>query len=266
VEGIALMMPDPSSGRPTDFSVVIPAFNEARRLPESLARLQRYLSTYPGRSEVIVADDGSADETAAVVREWMRRWPALRLVELEHRGKGSAVRAGVLAASGTLIAIADADFSMPPEEFDQFVATLRGDYDLAIGSREAPGARRYDEPQHRHVMGRVFNKFVQVMLLPGLEDTQCGFKCMRREVAHDLCREQTIEGWGYDVELLYIAAQRQYRICEVPVSWYFVRDSRVHPIRDTLTMVRDVLRIRANSRRGCYAGETVRNKDVSMVR
>ncbi|HLZ21096.1 MAG TPA: dolichyl-phosphate beta-glucosyltransferase [Ktedonobacterales bacterium] len=240
-----------------EISIVIPAFNEARRLPESIARLKAYQATRPRIGEVIVVDDGSTDGTSSVVEGLAREWPMLRLVRAAHRGKGGAVRVGVLEAAGTYIALADADFSMPVEQFDRFSAPALGAYDIAIGSREAPGARRFDEPGYRHLMGRGFNALVRVVLLPGIQDTQCGFKCMRRDVAIDLCQHQTIDGWGFDVELLYIARLRGYRVVEVPVSWYYAPGSRVNPIRDTVTMVRDVLTIRRNGKRGCYDIQTV---------
>ena len=244
-------MKDTSKPRPA-LSIVIPAYNEAARLPDSLATVRRYLATLPYPCEVVVADDGSTDSTQGVIKRLMRNWPALRLVSGPHTGKGGAVRAGVLAATGDYIALADADFSMPVKEFDRFKPDLFGTYDVAIGSREAPGARRYDEPFHRHLMGRVFNALVQLMLLPGIQDTQCGFKCLRGAVAHELCQQQTITGWGFDVELLYIARKRGYSIREVPISWYYMPGSRINPLRDTLTMLRDILTIRANGKRGLY--------------
>lgn len=244
-------MTESATGTPS-LSLVIPAFNEAQRLPESFTQLKTYAAERPQIVEIIVVDDGSADATGEVVKQWARDWPLLRLVQGEHSGKGGAVRGGVLAATGDYIALADADFSMPVEEFDRFSIAALGRYDVAIGSREAPGARRFNEPGYRHLMGRVFNALVRALLLPGIQDTQCGFKCLRREVATDLCRHQTIDGWGFDAELLYIARLRGYHIIEVPIPWYYVRGSRVNPIRDTVTMVRDVLTIRRNGTRGCY--------------
>lgn len=234
-------------------SVVIPAFNEASRLPTSLAQLRAYLDGRRERCEVIVVDDGSTDETAEVVADWSRRWPAVRLVRGQHRGKGAAVREGVLAAKGTYVALADADFSMPAGEFERFRQLIVEPGDIAIGSREAKGARRIGEPAYRHIMGRVFNSLVRALLLPGILDTQCGFKYLRREVAVELCRQQTIDGWAFDVELLYMARLRGYRAREVPISWYYMSGSRVRPLRDTIAMVRDVLTIRFNGVRGRYA-------------
>lgn len=233
-------------------SLVIPAFNEAARLPLSLDRLHAYLTQLSHPSEVIIVNDGSTDDTAAVVRERIRDWPALRLIDGPHQGKGGAVRAGVLAATGDYVAFADADFAMPAAELGRFGPAIGTGCDIAIGSREVPGAQRFGEPAHRHLMGRVFNQLVQMLLLPGIEDTQCGFKVFRRDVGVDLCQHQTIEGWGFDVELLVIARLRGYRICEVPIPWHFIPGSRIHPVRDTANMVRDVLRVRANARRGVY--------------
>src|SRR5262249_14236408 len=156
------------------------------------------------------------DSTASVVRSWMGRWHALRLIQARRQGKGGAARAGALAAQGDWIYLADADFSVPIEELPRFLTKSRNE-DLRIGSREAPGAQRYGEPYFRHLMGRVFNLIVRTLLIPGISDTQCGFKLIRREVARDLCLHQTIPGWTFDVELLYIARLRGYSIREIPV-------------------------------------------------
>jgi dolichyl-phosphate beta-glucosyltransferase len=235
-------------------SIVIPAYNEATRLPITLPTLRAFLDQERIAAEVIVVDDGSADGTAAFVQDYARKWGSLRLVGGQHQGKGGAVRMGVLASQGDYVALADADFSMPASELNRFAPSLVGPYDLAIGSREGAASRRIGEPAYRHLMGRVFNKIVQVLLLPGIEDTQCGFKLIRGEVARELCERQTITGWGFDVELLYIARRQGYRIREVSITWYYVEGSRIHPIRDTISMLRDVLRIRCNGRKALYSG------------
>jgi len=240
-----------SATRP-ELSIVIPAYNEARRLPESFARLYDFLQRQPFLTEVIVVDDGSEDSTAAVVRAWTGRWHALRLIEQPHAGKGAAVRAGALAAQGDWIFFADADFSMPVQELALFSPTRDRETDLLISSREAPGAQRIGEPVYRHLMGRAFNFAVRSLLVRGVSDTQCGFKRMRREVALDLFLHQTVSGWGFDVELLYIAQQRGYTIREAPITWYYKAGSKVNPVRDTLSMARDLLTIKRNARAGVY--------------
>ncbi|HEX9067490.1 MAG TPA: glycosyltransferase [Ktedonobacterales bacterium] len=234
-------------------SCVIPAFNEASRLPESLPPLRAWADAQSWAYEVLVVDDGSADDTAGVVTRMAREWAQLRLVRGPHQGKGGAVRAGVLAAQGQHVALADADFSMPAKEFSRFLVPPAADCDVALGSREAPGAMRFSEPGYRHIMGRVFDRLVQVAVLPGIEDTQCGFKLMRHAVAVDLCQHQTLTGWGFDVELLVIARERGYSLCEVPIPWHYMAGSRVNPIRDTLTMVADVAHVWRNRRAGIYA-------------
>lgn len=234
-------------------SIVIPAFNEAARLPESLAHLRAYLDGRHEPYEVLVVDDGSSDATAEVVAGLAAVWSDLRLIRAPHSGKGGAIREGVLAACGEYVMLADADFSMPVEQLACFDPAVLGAYDIAIGSREVAGARRIGEPTYRHVMGRVFNWLVQALLLPGIQDTQCGFKCLRRVVAEELCARQTIEGWGFDPELLFVARLRQYAIREVPITWRYVPGSKIHPVRNTLTMFADVLRIRLNEALGRYA-------------
>jgi len=239
---------------PADFllSIVIPAYNEELRLPETLAQLRMYAAKQPYRVEVMVVDDGSEDGTVQVVEAAAATWPDLRLLRLAHAGKGHAIQQGFLAASGDLLFMCDADLSMPIEQLAQFVAATQDGLDVAIGSREAPGAVRYGEPARRHLMGRVFNWLVRHLVLPGIQDSQCGFKCFRREVARDLASCQKITGWGFDVELLSIARKRGYRMQELPISWYYKASSRIHPIRDTIYMTRDLLEVRRNHRAGCY--------------
>jgi glycosyltransferase involved in cell wall biosynthesis len=240
------------ASRPITLSIIIPAYNEARRLPVSLRQLRAWLDEQPYVAEVIVVDDGSSDDTADVARASMTGWSALSLLSATHAGKGAAVREGTLAARGDWVAFADADFSMPVSELERLRSVAAETGAVAIASREAPGARRYGEPWYRHVMGRVFNRLVQVLLLPGIQDTQCGFKCMPREIAVTLCNQQTISGWGFDVELLAIARRHHFAIREVPIPWYYMANSRVRLARDTVSMLREVFAIRANLRNGRY--------------
>jgi len=233
-------------------SVIVPAYNEERRLLHSLRRIVGYLGKQEYTSEVIVVDDGSEDGTARVVEEMMAELPILSLIRTEHRGKGHAVKRGMLAGRGEYLFICDADLSMPIEELYKFLPPVLEGYDVAIGSREIPGARRYDEPSYRHFMGRVFNWMVRLFAVPGFEDTQCGFKCFKREAARDVFSYQTMDGWGFDVEVLFIAQKRGYKIVEVPIDWYYSANSRVHPIRDSIGMFSEVLKIRLNDWRGVY--------------
>ena len=233
-------------------SIIIPAHNEERRLPGSLEKIVAFLEKQDYRAEVIVVDNGSSDNTSGVVEGFMARYPFISLIREERRGKGLAVKLGMLAARGEYLFLCDADLSMPIEEVAKFLPPQLEDYDVAIASREVEGARRYGEPPHRHLMGRVFNLIVRLLAVRGFQDTQCGFKCFRREVARDIFSRQTMEGWGFDVEVLFIAQKRGYRIVEVPINWYYMANSRVRPIRDSIRMFREVLQVRINDWRGVY--------------
>ena len=240
---------------PPFLSLVIPAYNEAARLPATFDALEAYLDAGSVDAEVIVVDDGSEDATGEVIRARASTWPTLVARTIAHGGKGSAVRAGMLAARGRYVFLCDADLSMPIGDLAMFLPGARDNtYDIAIASREAPGARRYGEPLYRHLMGRVFNALVRRLVLPGIQDSQCGFKCLRGDLARELAAALTVDGWGFDVELLYMARRRGLRIVEIPVAWYYAPNSRIHPLRDAWQMTRDVLAVRANARRGRYDG------------
>lgn len=202
--------------------------------------------------EVLVVDDGSHDRTPEVVKEFSTQYPFIRLLQPGRGGKGHAVRAGMGQAQGEYAFLCDADLAMPITELPKFLPPQRNSYQIAIGSREGAGAVRYNEPGYRHVMGRVFNWVVKVMAVPGFEDTQCGFKCFHCSVIGDLFGNQTINGFGFDVEILYLAQKRGYKIIEVPIHWYYQSESKVHPIKDTLRMVRDIITVRQNDRKGVY--------------
>ncbi len=232
-------------------SLVIPAYNEERRLPDTLPQVLGFLGEQPFSWETLVADDGSADGTAEIVRGFARQEPRLRLLSLEHGGKGYAVRHGMQAARGRFCFLCDADLSVPISDLPRFLPALE-EAEVAIASREAPGAARYQEPAYRHLMGRVYNLMVRLLLLPGIQDTQCGFKGFRREAVGPLFSRQGMGGWGFDVELLYRARRLGYRIVEVPVHWTYGRHSRVHPLRDSWRMARDLLRVRWQAWRHHY--------------
>ncbi len=233
-------------------SIVVPAYNEGRRLPETLPCLVDFVRAQEYSAEVIVVDDGSTDNTANVVEVIARDAPSVRLIRNEHRGKGYAVKTGALAAEGDYVFLCDADLSMPIEEVARFVPPALEEYDVAIGSREVEGARRYGEPGLRHLMGRVFNTLVRLLAVRGFQDTQAGFKCFRRQAARQVFPLQTIKGWGFAVEVLFIAQRRGLRIVEVPIHWYYMNRSRVRPVQDTYNMLREVLKVRLNNWRGRY--------------
>ena len=166
------------------------------------------------------------------------------------KGKALLFNAGCSHAKGEYRFMCDADLSMPVEEIVKFIPPKLQDFDIAIASREAKGAVRYNEPSYRHWGGRGINFLIQTLILPGLNDTQCGFKCFRAEVAEDIFNRQTLMGWSFDIELLYIARHHGYRIVEIPIHWYHFSDSKVSALRDALRMIQDIFRIHANARRG----------------
>ncbi len=232
-------------------SIVIPAYNEERRLPGTLERLHAYLSQQPYAWEIIVVSNASTDATEDVVHEASNGVANLHLICINERGKGIAVKKGALQSRGDFVFLCDADMSMPPTQIETFFEAAVTT-DIVIGSREAPGSVRMGEPSHRHLMGRVFNRLVQWLAVGGLNDTQCGFKLIRREAAQRLCTMQTVNGFGFDVELLYLARKLGYSVHEVPVEWHFDHDTRVRPGVDTVTMVVEVLMIRLRDLMGQY--------------
>jgi len=233
-------------------SIIIPAYNEESRLPRTLRQVFAYLEKQSYTCEVIVVENGSTDRTLQIAHEFASTHPTLHPLREERPGKGNAVRRGMLEARGEYRFICDADLSMPIEEISKFLPPRLKDFDLAIGSREAPGAVRYNEPSYRHWGGRLINYAIQLFILPGLNDTQCGFKCFRAEVAETLFRQQTLMGWSFDIEMLYLARRRGYRLVEVPIQWYYDAESKVNAIRDAFRMVGDIFRIHLNALRGRY--------------
>lgn len=233
-------------------SIIIPAYNEANRLPATLESLRTFINAQTYHVEVMVIENGSRDNTYETALAFCEKFPQLRVLQETQRGKGRAVQRGMLAARGDYRFMCDVDFSMPISEINRFLPPQLIDYDIAMASREAPGARRYNEPNFRHLVGRFYNGLIRACALPGLHDTQCGFKCFRGEVAEEIFRYQTIPGWSFDVEVLFIARQRGYRIVEVPIPWFFNPESKVNVWRDSLRMAIDLGTIRLNHLRGRY--------------
>jgi dolichyl-phosphate beta-glucosyltransferase len=246
----------PCSTQAPSLSIIIPAYNEARRLPRFLQRTVSFLNQRHFRYEIIVVDDGSEDQTAQAVERLAEQWPYVRLIRLRsNMGKGAAVRRGMQAARGTLQLFTDADGATSIEELARLETALAEGADLAIGSR-ALAARN---PQYtvrarwyRSLLGTLFNTIVRLLGVRRIADTQCGFKLFSREVAQDLFSITCVDGYAFDLELLYIARQRGYRIAEVPVNWTDQPGSKVRPWRDGFVMLRELLAIRKREARGHY--------------
>jgi glycosyltransferase involved in cell wall biosynthesis len=236
---------------PPFLSIIIPARNEEIRLPRALGQVFAFLEKQTYTSEVLVVENGSQDRTLAMAREFTGSFPGLRILHEDLPGKGRAVRRGVLEANGQYRMIADADFSMPVDQINRFLPPLCTS-DISIASREAPGARRYNEPGFRHLTGRVYNFWIRSLVLPGLQDTQCGFKCFRDDVAEDIFPRQTLTGWSFDVELLAIARRQGWSIVEIGIPWYYNPGSKINVLHDSSRMFFDLLQIRRNLRRGRY--------------
>jgi glycosyltransferase involved in cell wall biosynthesis len=209
--------------------------------------------SYP--AEVLVVENGSKDRTFEIASEFAKHYPNLSVFQEKQKGKGNAVRLGMLKARGEYRFMCDADLSMPIAELKKFLPPALHDVDIAIASREVQGAVRYNEPYLRHLTGRVFNNLIRLLVLPGLQDTQCGFKCFRAQVAEDIFRYQTLTGWSFDVEVLYIAQRKGYQVREVPIHWHFKADTKISILKDSWKMFLDLLTIRLNASRGLYDHE-----------
>ncbi|HYA00353.1 MAG TPA: dolichyl-phosphate beta-glucosyltransferase [Candidatus Binatia bacterium] len=227
-------------------SVVIPAYNEAGRLPETLRVLRGELDEMGETYEVIVVDDGSRDGTADTALELASGWPRLRVLRLpENRGKGWAVRAGMLAARGDLRLFTDADLSTPFDEVRRLRARLGGPVQVVIASRALPGSRiEVHQPRHRETMGRTYNRLLQVVALPGLHDTQCGFKLFTAEAAVACFEPLRTPRFGFDAEVLLRARRLGWEVAEVPVTWRHAENSRVSPLRDSVATLADLIKLR----------------------
>ncbi len=209
-------------------SIIIPAYNEAERIPQTLLDMDKRLAVAPYTYEILVVNDGSTDNTATVVRNIAKVVKNLKLVDAtENRGKGGTVRQGMLLASGQIRLFTDADNSTSIDQFDQMIPFFKEGYGVVIGSRTEPGAKLDPpEPIYKQIPGKLGNLFIQMLLLPGIRDTQCGFKAFTEEVAKRIFELSRIGGWGFDVEILALAKKMGYRIREVPVHW--VNDTRSH--------------------------------------
>ncbi len=241
---------------PLKLSAIIPAYNEINRLPGYLTQVVDYLERQSLSFEVIIVDDGSTDGTGAMVERFREENANVRLIRLrQNRGKGHAVKTGMLEASGQLRLFADADGATPIAELQQLVRAIEGGADVAVASRALRADTCTVQTRlSRKVIGTLYNFIVRMLAVRGIKDTQCGFKLFSAESAATVFPLQRIEDFGFDVELLFICRKKGYRIVEVPVNWTDVRGTKVKVLRDSVRMFYDVLKIRLNDLRGMYRG------------
>lgn len=238
-------------------SIVIPMYNEKPRIASSVETIRAYLETLQMPYEIIVVDDGSTDGSAAALADV----PDVCVISYQpNRGKGNAVRQGMLAAKGDLVAFSDVDLSAPIEELRKLLDAIESGADIAIGSRALPASQLVvHQPKYRELGGKMLNLVIRALSVKGIHDTQCGFKLFRGEVARRLFAQCILDGWGFDVEVLYLAQRMGYRIAEVPVKWAHSPDSRIHPFRAGLQVIKDLFRIRLHRYQ-------IGNKDASFSR
>ena len=248
-----------------DFSIVIPCYNEEERILSTLNKVVSFMNAYNPSYEVIIVDDGSKDSTVKLVNNYISTRDNIYLIENPHKGKGFAVRTGVLTSEGKYILMSDADLATPIEELKRLLVWIEGNnYDFVIASREGLGAKRSDEPFIRHLMGRVFNLLIRIIVMINFKDTQCGFKLFKGEEARFVFSKLILFGdsaeivkypkvTAFDVEVLVIAKNLGLKVKEVPVAWTYVATKRVSAIRDSLLMLSEIIKIRINDLFGKYS-------------
>lgn len=237
-----------------DLSVIIPAYNEERRLGGTIDKVFSYLQTKPISFEVVVVDDGSQDGTAQVVREKQTSYPNLTLLPNEkNQGKGRAVRQGVLAARGAEVLFSDADLSAPIEEYEKLSPKLKEGYSIVIASRELKESQiKQQHSKHRKTLRKIFNFCVKALTGVGFQDTQCGFKLFTREAVQIIFPKLQVARYAFDVEVLWLANRLNVRACEVPVRWVHKPASQINVLRDGARMFWDIVQIRLNDFKGRY--------------
>jgi len=243
--------------RAPELSVVIPAYNEEKRLGRGLERLRQYFEqecVLPGGVEILVVDDGSTDGTVRVAQEWAARIPYIRLLSNgQNRGKGYSVRHGMLEARGRVALFTDADLSSPIEESKKLLAAIQTGNDVAIGSRAMDRSLIFvHQSRLREIAGIIFNAFVRLFTGLRLQDTQCGFKAFARERSRIIFEQQRVERFGFDPEILFLAKRHGLRTAEVPVRWAHDEATKVHVFSDSLLMFTDLIAIRWNAIVGRY--------------
>ena len=228
-------------------SIIVPAYNEETRLPKTLELINSYLLGKSFLAEVIIVDNASNDKTFAIASDFAHKSPNFRVIQEFTKGKGAAVRTGMLNATGEWRFMCDADLSMPIEQLDRFI-NLVPNFDVAVASREGKGSVRIGEPKSRHLNGRIFNIFTRLYTNIDINDTQCGFKCFSSSVTEILFTKLTTTGWAFDVEILMLAKRYGLRVIEVPITWYYMKESKIRPVTDAISMIKEVVRIRSRMR------------------
>ncbi|MFC1722347.1 dolichyl-phosphate beta-glucosyltransferase [Patescibacteria group bacterium] len=247
-----------------EFSIVIPAYNEADKIVPSLTQVVTFMRNFSKNFEIIIVDDGSDDNTVDLIENYALDHSEISVIKNPHKGKGPTVWTGVMKAKGKYIYMADADLSTPIDELKKMFNWMsEHDFDIVIASREGIGAVRKNEPVYRHILGRVFNLLVRIVALPGISDSQCGFKLFSNKAAKDIFKRLRIYGeeagttksgymGAFDVEVLYLARKLGYKVKEVSVPWTYVKTTRLNPIVDSFRMAIDVIRVRLNDIKGLY--------------
>ena len=243
-------------------SLIIPAFNEQSRIGGTLEEAWAYLAAQQYAFELILSDDGSTDKTREIGEAFTQTHDHTRVMSKHHGGKAAAIRAGMKAASGEIVVFMDADMATPISYLHDFIAAIERGADIVVGSREGLGSNRVGEPIYRHIMGRAFNRLVQLLILRGINDTQCGFKAFTRFASTEILRRarlysdhETLTGarvTAFDVEMLVIARKLGLKIVEMPVVWTYGSHSKVNPVKDTVVNLRDVATIKLNMLRNEY--------------
>jgi len=256
-------MNSPTTSEDLQYSIVIPAFNESARIEAALSEVTTCVETQGWAAEVLVVNDGSHDDTAAIVQKWVERKPYLRLIENPgNRGKGYSVRNGLLQAKGKIVMFTDADLSAPMGEANRLFDAIKAGSDVAIGSRWLERARQTTaQPWYRRFFGRCFNLITRMVMHLPYADTQCGFKAFRREAAQHIFRLQRIERWGFDPEILFIAQRLKYTVREVPVTWGHDERSRMSYLKDGIRMLEEMAVVRWNALLGRYDHNVMGTQD-----